>query len=229
MDESKKQSEERRAGQPPVQKKTGSATARTDRSGKRKPRSGSGEGRGNRRARRRTWYQTHGRDLKFLAIFAVLMGLYYLASTTSWTQDRFFPWYLLKNAEVSGAVVHAFGYEDMDLRGNALVSPRGSISVGRGCYAIEPAALFVSAVLASPARFWSRLSAALIGTVLLMVVNLIRIITLFLTNIHWKKAFDIMHLDVWQAAFILLAILLWAFWASWATGKRTRLKPDAPS
>jgi len=26
----------------------------------------------------------------------------------------------------------------------------------------------------------------------------------------------LVHLDVWQAAFILLAILMWALWASWA-------------
>lgn len=156
--------------------------------------------------------------------FGLLMGLYYLGSTTEWMEQRFFPWYLETNARAAGGFAHLFGYEDMTVDGRALKCPRGSISVERGCDAAESTALFVSAVLASPGALSSRVSAALIGTVLLALINLIRIITLFLTGIHWKKAFDVMHLDVWQAAFILIAIMMWALWASWVTGRRGRRK-----
>jgi len=152
------------------------------------------------------------------------MSVYYLATTSERVENEFFPWYLQKNAEISGWVVHRFGYDDMEVRGRALVSDRGSISVERGCDAAAPVALFASAVLASPAPFLSRLSAAAFGTLLLLLINQIRIISLFLTNIHYKKAFDIMHLDVWQAAFIFLAMLLWALWAATVTrrGKKRR-------
>ena len=176
--------------------------------------------------------RTHGRDLRFLAIFAVLMGLYYLATTTAAVSDPdhgFFEWYLQVNAKASTGVVHLFGYEDMHRKGKSLVTipPRGSITVARGCDAVEPSALFVSAVLASPVPFLSRLTAAVAGTVLLMLLNLFRIITLFLCAVHWKKAFDIMHLDVWQTLFIVLAILLWAIWAAWATKKKRPRQADA--
>lgn len=227
MEEPKNHKEESGVGTQPLRKRSGPPAKQPVRSASSGP-----QGRDDRDGggpRRRSWYQTHGRDLKFLTVFAVLMGLYYSVSTMSWAQDWFFPWYLLKNAEAAGAVVHAFGYDDVDVQGRALASPRGSISVERGCDAVEPAALFVSAVLASPVPLLSRLTAAVLGTFLLMLVNLVRIISLFLTNIHWKKAFDIMHLDVWQAAFILLAILLWAFWASWVMRRRTRRKKHASS
>lgn len=171
---------------------------------------------------RKTWYQTHGRDLRFLAIFAVLMGLYYLASTTETMEERFFPWYLRTNAQAAGGIVHLFGHEQMRVNGKSLIDPRGAISVERGCDAMEATALYVSAVLASPAALGSRFAAAALGTVILAVINLIRIITLFLTNVHWKRAFDVMHLDVWQAAFILIAIVMWAFWASWESRRRQR-------
>ena len=178
-----------------------------------------------RRSGRGSWMQTHGRDLRFLGIFAILMGIYYLATTTSAMSDPdhgFFEWYLLQNAKASAGIVHLFGYDDMERRGKSLISSRGSITVERGCDAVEPSALFVSAVMASPVPFLSRLTAAVAGTVLLMLLNLFRIITLFLCAVHWKKAFDIMHLDVWQTLFIVLAILLWAVWAAWATKRRPR-------
>ena len=87
---------------------------------------------------------------------------------------------------------------------------------------MEPAALFISAVLASPVSWGSRLLAAVVGTALLLTINLIRIISLFLCAVHWRSAFDVMHLDVWQALFIFLAIFLWAIWAAWAVKRHRR-------
>ncbi len=172
--------------------------------------------------RPRTWFDTHGRDLRFLLVFVVLMTIYYAFSTTSTMKDRFFPWYLDANARASVAVLRTFNYPDVVQQGEAVVSPRGSITVARGCDAIEPSALFVSAVLASPVALGSRLLAAVVGTVLLLSINLVRIISLFLCAVHWKSAFNVMHLDVWQALFIFLAILFWALWAAWAVKRQRR-------
>ncbi len=175
-----------------------------------------------RRGRRKSWYATHGRDLRFLAVFAMLMGGYYFATTTSVVKDDFIPWFLEQNATVSAVVLHTFGYEDMKQRGNALVSSRGAVSVERGCDALDPCALFVAAVLSTPAPVLSKLLSALGGACILVVLNLVRIITLFLTAVHWRSAFDVMHLEVWQALFIILAIVLWMVWASWERNRRRR-------
>jgi len=173
--------------------------------------------------RRKGWLATHGRDLRFLLIFGFFIGCYFLATTTKTVEERFIPWYLEKSAVVCGKVLNAFGDDDVVVQGNVMRSQREkrSVSVERGCDALAPSALFVSAVLASPVSIRSRLIAALAGTGLLLVINLIRIISLYLTRIHWPKAFDVMHLDVWQSLFIFLAILLWAVWATW---ERSRAK-----
>lgn len=171
---------------------------------------------------------THGKDLRFLVLFGFLMGLYYLASTTAVVKDRFFPWYLETSARVCGAIVHIFGYDDMEVKGNALVCKRGSISVERGCDAITPCALFVAAVLASPVPWRAKIPGAAVGCLILMAINLVRIISLFVTRVHWQQAFDIMHLDVWQSLFILFSIVLWALWAAWERGRQRRRR-HAPS
>ena len=163
---------------------------------------------------------THGRDLRFLILFAVLMGIYYAATTTAAVKERFFPWYLTLNSDASVVVLHAVGADYVSRINHSLNSSRGSITVERGCDAVEPTALFVSAVLASPVGLMSKLPAIVLGTLVLAVVNVVRIVSLFLSAVYWRKAFDILHLDVWQAAFILLAILMWALWASWAVRRQ---------
>ncbi len=185
------------------------------------PADGKGQPR-RRKGRRKSWYATHGRDLRFLAVFATLMGGYFFVTTTSSFKDEFIPWFLELNATVSATVIHAFGYEDMTQRGNALMSARGAVSVERGCDALDPCALFVAAVLSTPAPMVSKLLSALGGACVLVVLNLVRIITLFLTAVHWRPAFDVMHLEVWQALFIILAIVLWMAWASWERNRRRR-------
>ena len=63
----------------------------------------------------------------------------------------------------------------------------------------------------------SKLPGLVVGTFVLAVVNLIRIVTLFYTGIYWPKWFEAMHVDVWQPIFILLSLTFWILWAVWAT------------
>lgn len=170
----------------------------------------------------RSWFSTHGRDLRFLILFAVFMAIYYVVSTTAVMKDRFFPWYLRFNADASVGVLHTFGYDDVERDETYMKSSRGSISVARGCDAAAPTALFAAAVLASPVSTLSKLPAVVIGSLILAVVNVIRIITLFLSAAHWREAFDILHLEVWQAAFIVLSLALWLLWVAQATRRQRR-------
>jgi len=170
--------------------------------------------------RPRSWLATHGKDLRFLIGFGAFMLVYYVGTTFDVVENRFFPWYLESTAKVSKLVLTTCGYDNIERDGKRLKNPDGSISVERGCDAIAPTALFVTAVLASPAAFRFKWRGILVGVIILMVANVARVITLFLTRVHWYKAFDIMHLDIWQGLFILLAIFLWWRWAEWATRKK---------
>ena len=169
----------------------------------------------------RSWMDTHGKDLRFLLVFGLLMFVYYVVTTFDFVEHKFFPWYLEATAKVSTVLLTTCGYDDVERSGKNMKNPRGAISVARGCDALAPTALFVTAVLASPAGFRFKWRGLIAGILILMVANVLRIITLFLTRVHWQKAFDVMHLDIWQGLFILLAIFLWWQWAEWATRKAT--------
>lgn len=161
-------------------------------------------------------------------VFAFLMGAYYLASTTRYAQDVVFPSYLRFNARLAGAVLTACGY-DITVTDQTVKDEQSGfgVKIGRGCDAVTPSALFVSAVLASPVGLGASIPAAVVGTIILMTVNLVRIVSLLLTGIYTPRLFDVMHLDVWQALFIFLAILLWALWASRLARRRRAKARDA--
>ena len=91
------------------------------------------------------------------------------------------------------------------------------MTIVRGCDAIEPVAAFTAAVFASPVSFWLKIPGVVVGALALLLINLARLVSLFFVGIYFPAAFDLIHMDVWQAAFIVLAICFWAIWVQWAT------------
>ncbi len=153
----------------------------------------------------------------FLFVFATLMGLFYAFALFTPFYERHFPHYLGFNARLSGHIL-AFLGQDITVRGASISSPAFSVTIKQGCDAIEPTALFVCAVLAFPGILSKKIVGVITGTLLLAFLNLIRIVTLFLVGVYLPRAFELMHIEVWQGLFIFLAILLWVFWLLW-TGK----------
>ncbi len=172
-------------------------------------------------ATRFEWFHNKRPVFQFVGLFAVLMGVFYALTFIPVLNKTALPGLQKANAEVSTAILNLFG-EGATSQGTSINSSRYNINIAHGCDAIEPAALFVAAVLAFPASFRSKFPALFAGTSLLLVINLIRIISLFYTGIYWPAAFETMHVDVWQPAFIVLSLFLWTLWALWATKPRPR-------
>jgi exosortase H (IPTLxxWG-CTERM-specific) len=150
--------------------------------------------------------------LRFVVLFAVFMIAFQLICLIPFVNDTAFPAYLRWNAQASGAIIGLFE-DSVRVSGQSISGRRSSLLIERGCDAIEPSALFVAGVLAFPAAFMSKIPGMLLGTVCLMVLNLVRIISLFYVRRYWPSAFEVMHIDVWQSLFVLLAILFWILWA----------------
>ncbi len=165
---------------------------------------------------------------QFVVLFGVFMGVFYAAMTLSVLQERVFPAYLRLNTDLSAGILNLFG-GDVTAKDHTLASKTTAVEIRRGCDAIDPTALFVAAVLATPVGIGRKIVGALGGTLALALINLIRIITLFLTKAHYPKAFDLMHLEVWQGLFICLSLVLWIGWALWATKPMPPIPKAAPT
>lgn len=163
--------------------------------------------------------------LKFLLIFAILLVVFYVFTEfSSIYRKRFVPWHLHSIARVSGYVLAILG-QDTTVTGASIFSPRFSVNIVRGCDAVEAIALYVCAVLAFPLPFLKKLSGIIAGTLLLLILNLIRVVSLFLIGTYSTRIFDLMHIDVWQAIFIFFAVVLWILWLLWATRSQVATRP----
>lgn len=169
---------------------------------------------------RRSWFGEKRPVMGFVVLFAVLMGVFYAITFLPYVNKTLIPKYMRLNARASAVICNVFG-EGASARGTALASKRFSVDIAHGCDAIEPSALFIAAVLAFPASLRSKFPGLLVGTLVLAVINLMRIVTLFYTGIYFPRAFEAMHVDVWQPIFIVLSLTFWVIWAWWATKART--------
>lgn len=162
------------------------------------------------------WVHAKRPVLAFVLLFGILMGVFYSITFIPYMSEDLLPAYMRLNARTSVAIINVFG-EGARASGTAVSSGRFSVDIRHGCDAIAPSALFIAAVLAFPGTLRSKIPGILVGTLVLAVINIIRIVSLFYTGIFYPRAFEAMHVDVWQPAFILLALTFWVIWAWWAT------------
>jgi exosortase/archaeosortase family protein len=137
---------------------------------------------------------------------------------------RFVPWHHQLIAKVSGGMLTVLG-QDITVADTSISSQMFSVQIVRGCDAVEAIALYVCAVLAFPLPFLKKLPGIIAGVLLLLVLNLVRVVSLFLIGVYSPTIFDMMHIDVWQALFIFLAVLLWILWLLWATRSQLVTQP----
>lgn len=174
-----------------------------------------------------TWSRGKRPVFQFVAVFAVLMVAFYACTFIPILHKDLLPRLQRANAVASTAILNLFG-ENATSRDTNIVTPRYPLNIAHGCDAVEPIALFVAAVLAFPTRWRPKLPGLLIGTAVLAVLNLVRIVSLYYTGVHWPIAFETMHVDVWQPAFIVLSLFFWVLWALWAT-RPTAIPADVAS
>ena len=155
-----------------------------------------------------------GAVLRFVLWLTGLMVAFNAVFYLWLAESRFLQVYLSWNARASALLLRVFG-ESATATGTLVTSPRFGLQVKDGCDAIQPMAFFIFAMLASPVpvRLRLRMVPILLGTLVLLLLNLVRITTLFYTGIYFPRAFESLHIDVWQSLFIFFPLTFWLVWA----------------
>lgn len=167
------------------------------------------------RIRAAAWYASKNPVLKFTVVFALLLALFYAASLAPVFKHTFFPAYLRGYAVAAHGILDLLG-QHTQAPDTVISSARFAVDIRRGCDAVDPTALFVAAVLAFPAAWRRKLPGMAIGVLLLALLNLVRVVSLFLIGVYFPRVFELMHAEIWQTCFILAALVLWALWIRWA-------------
>ena len=110
--------------------------------------------------------------------------------------------------------------------GESIFSSDFSIQIKKGCDAIAPMILYTLSILFFPVKWKFKPKGILIGIALLFSLNILRIVTLYLTGKYIPAIFDIMHTDVWQILFIIFTLYLWLVWLRKVNAQELELKQD---
>jgi len=159
--------------------------------------------------------------LKPLFLFIGIMAAFYAFWATPFFQEHILSRVAAANAVVGSFILNLFGMGTTTIA-EQIVSPKFAVNVKAGCDGLEAIMLCVAGVLVYPSKWSEKFRGILLGVGFLLALNLFRIITLFLTGLYYRKAFDFMHLDFWQVLFIILAILTVLIWIQWVNKRQVK-------
>ncbi len=159
----------------------------------------------------RAWAVEKKPVLLFTLKFGLLVALFYVFLAFPFG-DRLLYRDLQFNARIADACLRLFGQHTRLVQDVVIQSPHFTMGIRRGCDGIEPAWLVCAAMLAFPAPWRKQLLGMVVATAILQLLNLVRILTLYVIGVYLPSFFNSAHLELWPTLFILAAILLFLRW-----------------
>jgi len=151
-------------------------------------------------------------EARFLIVFLVVLAVSFAFLAWRPINDAVVEPFTGQIAKLSGVALRALG-QDVTRVGTMLRSPRFAVNIRNGCNGVEAMVILLAAIVAFPAPWKARLIGLAAGAVAIQVVNLVRVVALFLTGAYLPRFFDTSHTVVWQSLVILSAVLIWILWA----------------
>jgi exosortase H (IPTLxxWG-CTERM-specific) len=162
----------------------------------------------------KTQYKKHSVFI-FLSVMIILGLIFYALFLPSlFFQNRFHTVYINLNAKISGLLISVFT-KNISVSGSNISMPGYSISLIKGCEAIEPTAFFIFAILAFPASLKKKIFGLISGFIILFILNLVRIISLFYLGYYYPGIVNEVHVYLWPAIYIVITIFIWLVWMRW--------------
>ncbi len=144
---------------------------------------------------------------RFLLMAAVFFTIYYFPSAHS----GLFRAYLAAYAQLAGWAISWFD-PTVEVRGTQIAGQM-TLEFAENCDASAVGILITSAILAFPASWRQRILRLVATLVGLVVVNVVRIVTLYFIGANFPSRFDLFHMQIWPFMIVALAAGGFALWA----------------
>ena len=151
-------------------------------------------------------------EARFLILFLAILGVSFTTIALRQVNDALVTPYTAVIARVSGGVLRVFG-EEAAVSGCVVSSPRFAVTIYNGCNGLITSLIFISGVLAFPAKISAKLIGVIGGLLTIQLINLVRIVSLFYIGVFLPQHFSDAHIFIWQSLVILAGISLWILWA----------------
>lgn len=159
--------------------------------------------------------------LRFVITYIVLMGGFFLITTLHPIKKIIDVNGLYTKSIVvaSSKIMNILG---MPARyfGTVIMLPSVSLDVQFGCNGLEAVMIYSVAVLAYPAEWKKKLFGILAGFFILQAVNLLRIVLLAYSSLHFRKLFEFIHIYIAQGIMIAVALGIFFLYLSYTKNVR---------
>lgn len=159
------------------------------------------------------FWPTYRQEILFLTVFVLILGGGFTLISLNAVNNHVIEPFTAGVAKVSGVALNLIG-QDIEMQGTGIRNSRFAVNIRNGCNGVETMIIFLAAVFAFPASWKARGIGLVFGLLAIQLVNLIRVVALFLTGAYFPKFFDSSHTVVWQTIVILFGVFLWIFWAN---------------
>jgi len=157
---------------------------------------------------------------RFLIVFVSVVLMASFIQVLPWVDANWVAPYLRALAKVCGSIIVVFGGA-ATVVGDVISSPVNGVSIriDNGCSGIEAAILLIAAMVAFPSSLRLKAIGVSFGVSAILVVNGVRIISLFYLLQYSREWFDWAHLFLWDALIIIDGMLAFYVWARWLHSK----------
>jgi len=161
--------------------------------------------------RTQDFWQRNSLIIRAWAVFALMIGLFTTLLLVLNLYTNFDEWLCTFTAQMLAGALWLLGAEGQTA-GTVVTSKIFSAEIITECTAIFPIMIFLAAVIAYPSGWKKKLWGIALGVPAILVVNLIRLVSLFYIGYWFPTVFEAAHLLVWQSLIIFFAVLFWLVW-----------------
>lgn len=159
------------------------------------------------------FWQKYRQEIVFISLFVGILGGGFTFISLTPVNDNLIEPFTGLVAKASGWSLNAIG-QGITMQGTIIRNERFAVNIMNGCNGVETMIIFLAAVIAFPAPWKARIVGLILGCLAIQGVNLVRVVSLFLTGAYFPEFFDSSHTVIWQSIVILFGVLLWIFWAN---------------
>lgn len=175
----------------------------------------------------KVWSKLEGKlpILKFVLSFLLGLILFYSFYFSDFYTDHIGSTITKLQSDFASGFLNLLGFKTLS-EGAVLVSEGIQLDIRKGCDGIEPTFFFLIGVLVVPLSKRAKLFGVAFGLIVLTLLNLLRIIILYLVQVYWPDSFDFLHLHGGFTLFFIVTIAIWIMWANWAIRHDNASKND---
>ncbi|PSG99412.1 MAG: hypothetical protein BRC29_04820 [Nanohaloarchaea archaeon SW_7_43_1] len=111
-------------------------------------------------------------------------------------------------AEIVSYIMNLFG-ESYQLQNAKIMGPKSSYLITRDCLGWKSVAAFIGLIFASTSNLRKHLNIVLIGSTVLIMLNIVRVITTIWLSELGIISFDIIHTFLWRWGMTVVVFILW--------------------